>query len=148
MLPGLPLLDLRLHHVGFVVADISSQIGGFCRSLNCHWNGEIVHDPIQKVRVAFLNTPRTSDAQIELVEPAGNQAPVLRFLQEKGGGLHHLCYEAPGLEAQIAEMRMRGALIARRPQPAAAFGGRRIAWLLTKEQLLVELLELPTSGRS
>jgi methylmalonyl-CoA/ethylmalonyl-CoA epimerase len=145
MLPALPFLDLRLHHVGFVVADISSQIGGFCQSLNCNWNGEIVHDPIQKVRVAFLNTPRASDAQIELVEPAGSQAPVLRFLQEKGGGLHHLCYEVPGLDAQITEMRARGALIVRRPQPAAAFGGRRIAWLLTKERLLVELLELPAA---
>ncbi len=35
------------------------------------WDGEIVHDPLQKARVTFLRTPAPSDALIELVEPAG-----------------------------------------------------------------------------
>jgi hypothetical protein len=38
-------------------------------------------------------------------------------------------------------MKARGALIMRRPKPAVAFEGRRIAWMLTREKLLVELLE-------
>jgi hypothetical protein len=32
-------------------------------------------------------------------------------------------------------------MIVRRPKPAVAFDGRRIAWVLTPENLLVELLE-------
>ena len=93
-----------------------------------------MHDPIQKVRVTFLHTPRVSDAQIELVEPAAPNAPVSRFLQEKGGGLHHLSYEVPDLAAQLAEMRARGALIVRRPQPAAAFGGRPSGGLASRKR--------------
>lgn len=42
----------------------------------------------------------------------------------------------------MAEMKTRGAIIARRPKPAVAFQGRRIAWMLTAEKLLVELLEI------
>jgi hypothetical protein len=38
-------------------------------------------------------------------------------------------------------MRKRGALIARRPKPAVAFEGRRIAWVITREKLLVEFVE-------
>jgi hypothetical protein len=41
----------------------------------------------------------------------------------------------------MAGMKSRGALIARRPKPAVAFEGRRIAWMLTAEKMLVELLE-------
>ena len=112
---------------------------GFVRSLAATWDGRVIHDPLQKVKVAFLTT-RSGDPQIELVEPAGEDSPVLRFLQQ-GGGLHHVCYEVADLEEQLSEFRSRGAVIAKRPKPAVAFGGRRIAWVITAEKLLVELLE-------
>jgi methylmalonyl-CoA/ethylmalonyl-CoA epimerase len=133
-------LPLRLHHVGFVVANIETAMPGFLRSLAAEWNGQVFHDPLQKVRVAFLAT-RAQDPLIELVEPAGDDSPVLRFLQERGGGLHHVCYEVADLGEGLAAFRSRGALIAKRPLPAVAFGGRRIAWVITSEKLLVELLE-------
>ena len=111
----------------------------FARSVNASWDGKIFHDPVQRVNVTFLSMPGT-DAQMELVEPAGTQSPVLAFL-DKGGGLHHLCYEVENCEAAICSMRKRGSMIVKRPKPAVAFQGRRIAWVLTSEKLLIELLE-------
>jgi methylmalonyl-CoA/ethylmalonyl-CoA epimerase len=52
-----------------------------------------------------------------------------------------VCYEVADLEEQLVEFRSRSALIVKRPKPAVAFGGRRIAWLITSEKLLIELLE-------
>ena len=78
---------------------------------------------------------------IELVEPAGEDSPVFRFLSERGGGLHHLCYTVGNLDDEIARMKRAGSMAVRRPKPAVAFGGRKIAWMLTPERLLVELLE-------
>ena len=130
---------LRLHHVGFVVANIEQAMPGFLRSLAARWDEQVFHDPLQKVKVAFLTT-RPEDPQIELVQPAGRDSPVSRFL-EQGGGLHHVCYEVADLEQELSEFRSRGAVIAKRPKPAVAFGGRRIAWVITAEKLLVELLE-------
>jgi methylmalonyl-CoA/ethylmalonyl-CoA epimerase len=131
---------LPLHHFGFVVADIEGSMAGFMRSLGGAWDGQIFHDPHQRVRVAFL-AGHAGSAQIELVTPAGPGSPVARFLEQRGGGLHHVCYETSGLEAELAAMRSRGALLIRRPMPAVAFQARRIAWVLTPEKLLVELLE-------
>ncbi|MFZ0793673.1 MAG: VOC family protein, partial [Candidatus Korobacteraceae bacterium] len=74
-------------------------------------------------------------------EPASDGSPVLRFLRDRGGGLHHVCYEVADLEEKLIEFRSRGALIVKRPKPAVAFGGRRIAWVITSEKLLIELLE-------
>lgn len=139
---------MRLHHLGFVVADIAASLPGFQKSMAATWDEQIFYDPNQKVRVTFLTT-RPGDAQIELVEPAGDDSPVLRFLNEKGGGLHHACYEVADLEASLADFRNRGSLMVKRPKPAVAFQGRRIAWLLTPEKFLVELLEekaKPASG--
>jgi methylmalonyl-CoA epimerase len=129
---------LVLHHIGFVVADIVQAAPAFARSFAAAWDGCVYQDPHQNVKVTFLSA---GDSRIELVEPAGEDSPVLRFLREKGGGLHHACYEVADLEGTMREMKARGCLIARRPRPATAFGGRRIAWMLTAEKLLVELLE-------
>jgi methylmalonyl-CoA/ethylmalonyl-CoA epimerase len=82
------------------------------------------------------------------VEPVGDDSPVLRFLREKGGGLHHACYEVAELENQLSEFRSRGAVIVKRPKPAVAFNGRRIAWIMTAEGALIELLEQSVSSVS
>jgi methylmalonyl-CoA/ethylmalonyl-CoA epimerase len=135
---------MRLHHLGFVVSDITAALPAFQRSMGASWVSQVFLDPLQKVRVAFLTT-RPGDAQVELVEPVGDDSPVLRFLLDKGGGLHHACYEVSELEQELAAFRARGSLIVKRPKPAVAFQGRRIAWVLTPEKFLIELLE--QSGR-
>lgn len=130
---------LRLHHMGFVVTDIVTAMPAFVRSMAAEWDGRMFEDPLQKAKVAFMTT-RPGDAMIELVQPMGEGSPVQRFLQQ-GGGMHHLCYEVADLEAELTAFRSRGAAIASRPKPAVAFGGRRIAWVITSEKFLVELLE-------
>ncbi len=131
---------MRLHHYGYVVSDIRKGLESFQRTFGAAWDGNVFEDPLQKVKVAFLST-NPGDAQFELVEPVGEDSPVYRFLTERGGGLHHACWQVANLDEALAEMRGRGCLIAKKPQPAVAFAGRRIAWLLTPEKLLVELLE-------
>jgi len=133
--------DLRLHHVGFVVSDIDKAVRGFVNSLGVKWDGTIYEDPKQKVKVTFLATG-LGCAQIELVEPAGNDSPVTKFLA-RGGGQHHLCYEVDDIENALAVFKTRKAAIVQRPCPAIAFHGRRIAWFVTPERLVVELLEAP-----
>jgi methylmalonyl-CoA/ethylmalonyl-CoA epimerase len=130
----------RLHHVGFVVSSILNEIENFAGSIGAYWDGTIFHDPLQKARMTFLRTECPTDALIELIEPAGEKSPVLHFLQ-KGGGLHHLCYEVDDLGAHLRAVQLKGAVVVRRPLPAVAFENRRIAWTLTKQKLLVEYLE-------
>lgn len=130
----------KLHHIGFVLASIEESAKSFARSLGATWDGNIIFDPLQKVRVTFLKGSHVHDSLIELVEPGGPDSPVSRFL-ERGGGLHHLCYEVEDLESHLEFCRSVGTIIIRTPVPAVAFGGRRIAWALTRKRLLVEFLE-------
>jgi len=129
-----------LHHVGYVVKSIEEQAAGFVKSLGATWDQQIIHDPLQGAKVSFLRTPGIGDAQIELVEPAGDSSPVSRFL-EKGGGLHHLCYEVTDLAEHLKLIRAAGCVVVRAPMPAAAFQQRLIAWAFTREKLLLEFLE-------
>jgi methylmalonyl-CoA/ethylmalonyl-CoA epimerase len=134
------LPSFHLHHVGFVVADIERCVDGFALALRASFDGEVVIDPLQKVKAAFLKVA-TDGVLIELVEPIGVDSPVHRFLAERSGGMHHLCYEVDDPEVELLRIRECKGLIVSRPKPAVAFGGRRIAWALTREKVLLEFLE-------
>jgi methylmalonyl-CoA/ethylmalonyl-CoA epimerase len=129
-----------LHHIGFVVSSIREELEGFTSSVGATWNGEIFDDPLQQVRVTFLQPASAAEAAIELVEPTVGSSPVSRFL-ERGGGLHHLCYEVDDLEAALKLARTLGGLVVKQPLPAVAFKGRRIAWVVTRNRLVIEYLE-------
>jgi methylmalonyl-CoA/ethylmalonyl-CoA epimerase len=129
----------RLHHVGFVVANIEACAPGMSRALLANWNNEIFADPLQRVRVTFLNGGHQSPL-LELVEPLGQDSPVFRFLGD-GGGLHHLCYEVTSIPEHLDRVRATGGVIVSRAKPAVAFRGRPIAWALTREKLLLEFLQ-------
>ncbi|MGA8814617.1 MAG: VOC family protein [Candidatus Sulfotelmatobacter sp.] len=131
----------NFHHVGFVVASIQQAVQGFVQSLDAEWDGEIIHDPNQVVRVTFLRGKSPADPLFELVEPAGEKSPVLSFVQ-KGGGLHHVCYVVKSLDDKLVQCRSQRMIVARPALPAAAFGGRRIAWVYSRNKLLIEYLEL------
>jgi methylmalonyl-CoA/ethylmalonyl-CoA epimerase len=128
------------HHVGFVVASITNSVHGFTSMLQAVWDEQIFHDPNQGVGVAFLKSHHAGNPLWELVEPAGEESPVRSFAA-KGGGLHHVCYVVDNLDQALADARSLGALVTRQPMPAVAFGGRRIAWIYTKNRLLIEYLE-------
>jgi len=137
---AVPCQPRSLHHVGFIVDSIEAVAERFARSIGGTWDGTITSDPLQGVRVSFLGGSDAAATTVELVEPAAADSPVGRFL-ERGGGLHHLCYEVEDLEQELRYSRSVGGVVVRPPLPAAAFGGRRIAWVITKDKLVVEFLE-------
>jgi methylmalonyl-CoA/ethylmalonyl-CoA epimerase len=132
--------QVKLHHIGFVLASIEEGAASIATSLGATWNGNIILDPLQNARVSFLQGLDNNDALIELVEPHGPHSPVSQFLG-KGGGLHHLCYEVENLESHLEFCRLVKTFIIRPPVPAIAFNGRRIAWALTAKKILLEFLE-------
>ena len=140
--------DVSLHHIGYVVTSIEASMPGFITMLGGTWDSEIIHDPLQKVRVSFLKTPSFSqNVQVELIEPAAEDSPVLSFLKKRGGGLHHLCYEVNNLDAHLEHMWQGGAMLVRPAMPAVAFNQRRIAWMMTPQKLLLEFLERDSQSR-
>jgi methylmalonyl-CoA/ethylmalonyl-CoA epimerase len=129
-----------LHHLGVVVASISAIADEFSSSMSATWDGRIIHDPLQQVRVAFFSPVNESNPVFELVEPASEFSPVTNFLSKRVG-LHHICYEIDDLDAGLQSSRAAGFFVVSIPKPAVAFSGRRIAWISSKSRLLMELLE-------
>lgn len=129
-----------LHHIGVVVMSAEDSVSRFCHSLAARAVSQVIEDPLQKAKVVFLEPSSLDAVKIELVAPTEPSSPVSLFA-EKGGGLHHLCYEVDDLDAELQNLRERKLILLRPPKTAVAFGGRRIAWVITPEKLLIEYLE-------
>src|SRR5262249_30545599 len=130
---------MRLRHTGVVVRDIKAHGEQYKSALGLSAKTEILHDPLQKVRVQFW-CGEESDSLIELIEPTGEDSPVWR-VSRRGGGPEHLCYETDDIEAVLQQALDTGAVLVQDLAPAVAFGGRRIAFVYFLDLGLIEFLE-------
>lgn len=134
---------MRFHHTGIAVEDIAKGAAWWTSFAGYRQESAIIHDPVQKVRVQFF--VRDDGHRIELVEPAADDSPVRRFLGSEAGGLYHLCYEVDDLDAKMAELRAAGAFPLGKPQPAVAFDGRAIVFMMTPGRQILELVQAATA---
>jgi methylmalonyl-CoA/ethylmalonyl-CoA epimerase len=131
---------MRFHHVGYAVSSIEDYLSGFMAPLfSPSQVTDPVLDPVQQVRVCFVEMQ--GGTVIELVEPLGETSPVANMIGSRRGGLYHLCYEVSDLDAEMLRFRAKQCMPLGKPVPAAAFGGRRIVFLMTPQHDLIELLE-------
>lgn len=77
---------------------------------------------------------------MELVAPHGSHSPVTSWLK-RGVKLYHVAYLVNDLAAEIEHKRENRAKLMLPPTPAVAFGGRRVAFVMLSNRLLVELIE-------
>jgi len=49
------------------------------------------------------------DSNLELLEPLGDASTVGKFIERKGEGIHHICFEVDDVEASLDEFRQQGA---------------------------------------
>lgn len=107
----------RVHHVGIAVPDLAAGYALWRDTLGLPLIREAeVKD--QGVRAALL---ACGACEIELLEPTSPDTPVGRFLQNRGPGLHHLCFESDNVERDVKRYFGTGVeLIDARPRKGLA----------------------------
>jgi len=129
----------RLHHIGILTADIPKTAQDYTARLGYTVCSEVIHDPVQTAYVQFLQLA-PGEPLVELVAPDGPTSKLARSLK-KPGRLHHLCYATEDITERCGQLRCQGMFLVSAPVPATAFLGRRIAWLMDRDGLLIELVE-------
>ncbi|HZP43601.1 MAG TPA: methylmalonyl-CoA epimerase [Candidatus Binatia bacterium] len=107
----------RVHHVGLVVRKLEDGLAFWGDLLGLRVSKQAtVAD--QGVRAALLPIGRS---EIELLEPVDADGGVAKFLEKRGEGLHHVCFETPDVAAELGAARTQGfPLIDERPRPGLA----------------------------
>lgn len=95
---------MKINHLGIATKDITEALKFWEDALgleNVHT--ETVED--QKVRVAMLPI---GESRIELLEPTSEDSPITKFLEKRGGGIHHIAVETEDIEAALAKLKRAG----------------------------------------
>jgi len=107
----------RIHHVAIVVRDMEQALSVYRDVLGIPV-GKRATVADQGVHAALLPM---SDGEIEFLEPADPTGGVARFLEKRGEGFHHLCFETPDVAAALAAAKAADLpLIDQAPRPGLA----------------------------
>jgi methylmalonyl-CoA/ethylmalonyl-CoA epimerase len=130
----------KVHHVALVVRSIESALGLWRDMLGLEL--EMIMDvPQDRVRIAFLGV---GESKVELVEPTDDTTGVYRFLESKGEGFHHVCFEVANLAETLMRLEIDGLeLIDTAPRKGAE---GPVAFLHPRSchGVLIELIEAPS----
>ena len=129
----------KISHIAVVVPELEEAMGFWVEALGLPLaHVEYVAD--QEVEVAFLPA---GESDIELLEPVDADGGVARYLQKRGPGIHHICFEVEDIQAVLDRLRAaRVPLI--NEEPTIGTGGKKIAFIHPKGTggVLVELYEM------
>jgi methylmalonyl-CoA/ethylmalonyl-CoA epimerase len=135
---------MRFDHIGVFVADIEHGRAFLRTLLPIARESETIHDPLLQVAVQFLYD--MSGICYELVAPNGPKNPVETVLKTRKNVLNHVAYRVDKIEPKLAELRDAGCLPITEARPAVAFGGRRVIFLYTPLNFIIELVEETTGA--
>ncbi len=95
---------MKINHLGIATNGIDEALKFWENALgleNVHT--ETVED--QKVRVAMLPI---GESRIELLEATSEDSPITKFLEKRGGGIHHIAVEVEDIESALAKLKSEG----------------------------------------
>lgn len=96
---------LKINHLGIATKGIDEALKFWEDALGLETvHTEVVED--QKVRVAMLPV---GESRVELLEPTSEDSPISKFLEKRGGGIHHVAVEVDDIVAALAQMKAAGA---------------------------------------
>ncbi len=128
----------RLNHVAIAVRDIAKAAEVYKSTLGAEVS-ETVPQHEHGVSTVFITLPNT---KIELLEPLGENSPIVKFLEKNpDGGIHHICYEVDDILAARDALKEKGARVIGDGNPKIGAHGKPVLFLHPKDfcGTLVEL---------
>jgi methylmalonyl-CoA epimerase len=127
----------RVEHIAIAVDSLTQSVDLLRNTFGLELEYE---EQIGQTRLAMLPVGQT---YIELLEGQGPESGVRKWIDEKGAGLFHICFEVDDIDGALAELKAKGVKL-RDETPRIGHGGARIAFLdpASTGNVLIELAEL------
>jgi methylmalonyl-CoA/ethylmalonyl-CoA epimerase len=134
----------KLDHIGIAVRSIEGALRSYGSNFGlCLETIEQV--PEQKTRVAILPV---GESRLELLESMEEDSPIARFIEKRGEGLHHICFQVEDIAAELEKLKAAGVRLVDQ-QPRRGAGGCLVAFIHPESAagVLVELSQPALHGR-
>ena len=129
----------KINHIAVVVNDLEEAMHFWVDALGLELSHR-EHVASEAVDVAFLPV---GDSKIELLQPVDNESGVARYLEKRGSGMHHICFEVDDIEAALQKLKLANVQLINE-EPTVGADGRKFAFIHPKSAsgVLVELYQL------
>jgi len=128
----------KIAHVGIAVRDLEKAMHLFSDVFGLDVLNEETVDEYE-VRLADL---RVGDVEIELLEGLSTTSAITKFIEKRGEGIQHVCFEVDNIQSALRELEEKGVELIDR-EPRVVRHGRKIAFLRPHDThgVLIELVE-------
>lgn len=132
-----------LDHIAIAVPELARAIKRFTEDFGLPFEGT-ENVPAVQTSTAFFNVAST---HIELVHPLDGGGPIAKYLEKRGGGLHHLCFRSNDIESDMTRLRAKGYRFLTE-QPTSGAHGCRVVFIHPEscDGVLIELNQPPEHG--
>ena len=104
-IPGKPPAPTNLvHHIGIAVADLQNSIDFYHELFGLEPGPIIVREDLM-VRGCFIPV---GDTNLELLEGTGPDSTISEHINQRGAGLHHVCFEVGGIADKLKSLEALG----------------------------------------
>jgi methylmalonyl-CoA epimerase len=108
----------KVHHVAVVVKNLDEALELYDNLFGAK-PSKIETIQQQGVKAALL--PMAEGGEIELLEPIDPQSGVAKFLESRGEGIHHICFEVENVDQELCTLANKGAqLLDKQGRPGLA----------------------------
>jgi methylmalonyl-CoA epimerase len=105
----------QISHLGIAVKNLE-EAREFYRSVFKLESSEPIIGGEGTIKVSLVKVGNTV---IELLQPLGSEGVMAKFLEKRGEGFHHICYEVDDIKAEIASLKAAGIEVLGEPRPGA-----------------------------
>ena len=105
----------QISHLGLAVKDLE-EARKFYRSVFGLESSEPIIGGDGTIKVSMVEIGHTL---IELLQPIGSEGVMAKFLEKRGEGFHHICYEVDDINSEIASLKAAGIDVLGEPKPGA-----------------------------
>lgn len=114
----------KIDHIGIACADLDAAVATYRQLLGVEPSHReaVASDGVETVMF------EVGESRIELLGSLGPESRIARFLERRGGGLHHVAYGVDDLEATLARLAANGVGLLD-SAPRAGAGGKLVAFL-------------------
>ena len=129
----------NINHIAILVEDLDNSLEFWHNTLGIE-PSRVTEAPEEAARIAFLPV---GDSEVELVQPTTADSGLSRFLDKRGPGMHHLCFEVDDLPGLLMKLKTNGVQLINE-EPKVGDDGRLYAFIHPKSTngVLLELYQL------
>jgi len=106
----------QISHLGLAVKDLEKTMVFYRSVLRLDPAEPIVGGNERDLSVSLV---KVGDATLELIQPVKETSVMAKYLEKRGEGIHHVCFEVDDIDAELEWMKSKGLEALGTPKPGA-----------------------------